>query len=217
MSYPITAIDDIDADEADALKAVGIRTAEKLLEAAKSPKGRKLLSAQTDLDEKRLLRWANIADKLRIKGMGREYAGLLCEVGVDTVTELQYRNPARLAKSMAEANKKRKLVRFLPSEKLVTRWVEHARKLPRNITYGWDPRSARTPAQGVAAWRDPCPRDGRVAAARESRLPGRRDSGAPWAERRQRLTALPGRAQASFMTLARPVDASARDENGANP
>ena len=53
MSYPITAIEDIDADEADALKAIGIRTAEKLLEAAKSPKGRKLLSAQTDLDEKR--------------------------------------------------------------------------------------------------------------------------------------------------------------------
>jgi len=31
MSYPITAIEDIDADEADALKAVGIITAEKLL------------------------------------------------------------------------------------------------------------------------------------------------------------------------------------------
>ena len=50
------------------------------------------------------------------------------------MNELQYRNPARLAKSMAEANKKRKLVRFLPSEKLVTRWVEHARKLPLKIT-----------------------------------------------------------------------------------
>ena len=45
MSYPITAIDDIDADEAEALKAAGIRTTEKLLEAAKSPKGRRLLSA----------------------------------------------------------------------------------------------------------------------------------------------------------------------------
>ncbi|MGZ3361842.1 MAG: DUF4332 domain-containing protein, partial [Xanthobacteraceae bacterium] len=67
MSYPITAIEDIDADEADALKAAGIRTTEKLLEAAKSPKGRRQLAAQTDLDEKRLLRWANIADKLRIK------------------------------------------------------------------------------------------------------------------------------------------------------
>ena len=82
-----------------------------------------------------LLRWANIADKLRIKGMGKEYAALLREVGVDTVKELRYRNPARLAKSMAEANKKRKLVGFLPSEKLVRRWVEDAKKLPQKITY----------------------------------------------------------------------------------
>ena len=135
MSYSISAIEDIGADEAEALKSVGIRTTEKLLEAAKSPKGRKLLAAQTEVNEKRLLRWANIADKLRIRGMGREYAGLLCEVGVDTVKELRYRNPARLARSMAEANKRRKLVRFLPSEKLVTRWVEHARRLPQKITY----------------------------------------------------------------------------------
>jgi predicted RecB family nuclease len=135
MSYSISAIEDIGADDAETLKSVGIRTTEKLLEAAKSPKGRKLLAAQTELNEKRLLRWANIADKLRIRGMGREYAGLLCEVGVDTVKELRYRNPARLAKSMAEANKRRKLVRFLPSEKLVRRWVEHARRLPQKITY----------------------------------------------------------------------------------
>jgi predicted RecB family nuclease len=135
MSYSISAIEDIGADEAEALKSIGIRTTEKLLEAAKSPKGRKLLATQTELNEKRLLRWANIADKLRIRGMGREYAGLLCEVGVDTVKELRYRNPARLAKSMAEANKRRKLVRFLPSEKLVRRWVEHARRLPQKITY----------------------------------------------------------------------------------
>ena len=135
MSYPITTIEEIDEDEAAVLKSAGIRTTEKLLEAAKSPKGRKLLSVKVKLDEKRLLRWANIADKLRIKGMGKEYAGLLREVGVDTVKELKYRNPAKLARSMAEANKKRKLVRFLPSEKLVTRWVEHARKLPQKITY----------------------------------------------------------------------------------
>lgn len=135
MSYSIAAIEDIDADDAKTLKSVGIRTTEKLLEAAKSPKGRKFLAAKTELDEKKLLRWANISDKLRIKGMGREYAALLCAVGVETVKELRYRNPARLAKAMAEANKKRKLVRFLPSEKLVTRWVEHARKLPQKITY----------------------------------------------------------------------------------
>jgi hypothetical protein len=135
MSYSITAIEDIDAAEADLLKSVGIRTPEKLLEAAKSPKGRRLLAAKIKLDGKKLLRWANIADKLRIKGMGKEYAGLLCEVGVDTVKELRYRNPGRLAHAMAELNKKRKLVRFLPSEKLVARWVDEARRLPQKITY----------------------------------------------------------------------------------
>ena len=135
MSYSISAIEDIDADDAEKLKSVGIRTTEKLLEAAKSPSGRRQLAAMTKLDERRLLRWANIADKLRIRGMGKEYAGLLCEVGVDTVRELRYRNPGRLAKSMADANKRRKLVRFLPSEKLVRRWVEHAKKLPQKITY----------------------------------------------------------------------------------
>lgn len=135
MSYPISTIEEIGVDEVTALKSVGIRTTDGLLEAAKSPKGRKLLAASAKLDEKKLLRWANIADKLRIKGMGKEYAGLLREAGVDTVKELKYRNPAKLAQTMAEANKKRKLVRFLPSEKLVTRWVEHARKLPQKITY----------------------------------------------------------------------------------
>ena len=135
MSYPISTIEEIGVDEVTALKSVGIRTTDGLLEAAKSQKGRKLLAASAKLDEKKLLRWANIADKLRIKGMGKEYAGLLREAGVDTVKELKYRNPAKLAQTMAEANKKRKLVRFLPSEKLVTRWVEHARKLPQKITY----------------------------------------------------------------------------------
>jgi hypothetical protein len=135
MTYSINAIDNIDPSEAEALKSHGIRTTEKLLEAAKSPKGRRDLSAKTDLDEKRLLQFANLADKLRIKGMGREYAGLLCAAGVQTVRELKYRNPQRLAESMAEANKKKKLVRFLPSAKLVARWIEHARRLPQKITY----------------------------------------------------------------------------------
>jgi predicted RecB family nuclease len=135
MTYPLSMIEDLDEEQATALRALGIRTTEKLLEAAKSPKGRKLLASQINIDEKTLLRWANIADKLRIKGMGKEYAGLLREVGVDTVKELKYRNPRKLAQSMAETNRRRKLVRFLPSVSLVTRWIEHARKLTQKITY----------------------------------------------------------------------------------
>jgi hypothetical protein len=55
--------------------------------------------------------------------------------GVDTVRELKYRNPKRLAEAMAEANAKRKLVRFLPSERTVQQWIEYAKKLPIKISY----------------------------------------------------------------------------------
>ena len=135
MSYPITDFNGIEPESAATLKSVGIRTTERLLEAAKNPKGRRALSEKTGIDEKRILRWANMADRMRIKGVGEEYAELLQAAGVDTVRELKYRNPANLAKAMAQANAKRKLVRVLPSEKAVVRWIEQAKKLPLKITY----------------------------------------------------------------------------------
>ncbi len=135
MSYPITDIDGIDGEAAAILKSVGIRSTERLLEAARTVRGRKMLAMKTGFDEKRLLCWANVADRMRIKGIRKEYAELLQAAGVDTVKELKYRNPSNLAKAMAEANKKRKMVRLLPSEKVVGHWIENAKKLQLKITY----------------------------------------------------------------------------------
>jgi len=135
MSYPITEIAGIGSEVADKLKNAGIRTTSRLLDASKSPKQRKLLAEKTGLDEKRILSWANMADRMRIKGVGEDYASLLQAAGVDTVKELKYRNPAKLAQSMAEANARRKLVRVLPSDRAVVRWIEQAKKLPLKITY----------------------------------------------------------------------------------
>ena len=135
MSYPITDIEGVDDDVAATLKSVGIRSTERLLETARTVKGRKTLAEKTGFDEKQLLCWANVADRMRIKGISKEYAELLQAAGVATVKELKYRNPANLASAMAEANKKRKMVRLLPSEKVVCRWIEHAKNLPLKITY----------------------------------------------------------------------------------
>jgi predicted flap endonuclease-1-like 5' DNA nuclease len=135
MSYSINDIAGIGPDYAERLRAVGIRTTARLLDAAKNPKGRKQLAAKTGLDEKRILGWANLADRMRIKGVGEDYAGLLQAAGVDTVKELKYRNPAKLARAMAEANVKRKLVRVLPSDQAIQRWIEHAKRLQLKITY----------------------------------------------------------------------------------
>ena len=135
MSYPLTHIEGLDVDEVKSLKAIGIRTTERLLEDAKSPKGRALIAAKTAISEKRLLMFANACDHLRINGMGPGYVVLLREVGVDTVRELRYRKPENLVSAMAETNRKKKLVRLLPSEKLVVRWIDHAKKLSLKITY----------------------------------------------------------------------------------
>ena len=75
------------------------------------------------------------ADRMRIKGIGDGYAELIRAAGVDTVRELGYRNAKRLTAAMARANGRRKLVQFLPSEKAVQRWIEHAKKLPLKISY----------------------------------------------------------------------------------
>src|SRR3989442_13237425 len=123
-SYSIADIADIASDLAAVLKEAGIRTTSGLLEAASNAKGRTRLAAKTGLDEKRILRWANLADRMRIKGIGEDYAHLLEAAGVDTVKELKYRNPSNLAKAMADANTKRKLVRLLPSERTGARWIE---------------------------------------------------------------------------------------------
>ncbi|MBN8921086.1 MAG: DUF4332 domain-containing protein [Rhizobiales bacterium] len=135
MSYPIKTLDGVDDDAIAALKAVGIRTTAGLLEAAKDTRGRRSLALRTGLDEKLLLRWANMADRMRIKGLGRDYAELLRAAGVDTVRELKHRNKERLLKAIRDANARRGLVKLPPSEKAVSRWIEQAKKLPLKITY----------------------------------------------------------------------------------
>lgn len=135
MSYPLTDIEGIDRDTAAILKSAGIRSSGSLLEAARTLRGRKTLHEKTGISEKQLLQWANLADCMRIRGISREYADLLRAAGVDTVKELKYRNPANLARAMVAANKARKLVRLLPSEKVVCRWIDHAKTLPLKITY----------------------------------------------------------------------------------
>jgi predicted flap endonuclease-1-like 5' DNA nuclease len=135
MPSSISELEGLDPSFAIKMKKAGIRTTEKLLETAKSLKGRQMLAEKTEIGQEQLLRVANLIDRMRIKGVGQDYAELLEAVGVVTVRELRYRNPARLAEAMAQANSLRKLVRVLPSEHTVERWIDHAKKLPVKISY----------------------------------------------------------------------------------
>jgi predicted RecB family nuclease len=135
LSYSLSAIAGIGPAMTARLKALGIRTTEKLLEASRSAKDRRILAEKLGVDEQTVLRWANLTDRMRIKGVREPYAELLKDAGVDTVRELKYRNPGRLAQAMAEANARHKRVQLLPSETRVGHWIEAARKLDQKIKY----------------------------------------------------------------------------------
>jgi predicted flap endonuclease-1-like 5' DNA nuclease len=135
MSYSIDEIEGIGPAYAAKLGEAGIKTTEAYLERAKDPKGRKALEEATGIEGKRILKWANMADLMRISGVGEEYSELLEAAGVDTVKELKHRNAANLAEKMQEVNEAKKLVRQVPSESQVTKWVEQAKVLPPMMTY----------------------------------------------------------------------------------
>ncbi len=134
MAYPITDIRCIGPETAAVLKTEGIRTTIGLLRSAKTPKQRLRLAERLGADKENVLDWVTAADRMRVKGVGWEYAELLRLAGVKTVNELKFRNPQNLVERMKEANK-RKLVRLLPKEQTVERWIESAKKLPLLIKY----------------------------------------------------------------------------------
>lgn len=89
MAYPITDIRGIEADVAAILKKEGIRTTIGLLRAAKTPKQRLRMAEKIGTDCKAVLDWATAADRMRVKGVGFEYAELLRAAGVRTVSDLK--------------------------------------------------------------------------------------------------------------------------------
>lgn len=135
MSYPIEDIEGIGPKYAKKLRKVGIRRTHNLLDRGASKKGRKDLAAEAGVDESLILKWTNMADLMRIRGVGEEYSELLEAAGVDTVKELRNRKPENLHKAMVESNGKRKLVRQLPGPAQVKKWVAHAKKLRPVMTY----------------------------------------------------------------------------------
>jgi hypothetical protein len=120
---------------AERLRAAGIRTVEALLRAGATPEGRKELAERTGIGDEYILDWVNRADLMRVRGVGEEYSDLLEKARVDTVVELSQRNPDNLHEKLLEVNTEKRLVRRPPTRGMVARWVEHAKVLPRVVSY----------------------------------------------------------------------------------
>ncbi len=135
MTVAIDKLRGMPVELAAALKRQGLNSADKFLEKACTPVGRKTLAQSTGVELAVILDMANRADLARIKGIGVVFSDLLEEAGVDTVKELAVRNADNLYAKLAEVNQGRRLAGRLPTAKAVNNWVEQAKALPKLLEY----------------------------------------------------------------------------------
>ncbi len=135
MSKSIQSVEGIGPKFGEILKEAGVSTTDKLLEAACSKKGRKELSEKTSLSESNILKWVNMCDLFRIKGVAGQFAELLEGSGVDTVKELRNRNAENLADKMAEVNEQKHICKVSPGVSVVSDWIDQAKSLEPMVTH----------------------------------------------------------------------------------
>ncbi|MEQ9498486.1 MAG: DUF4332 domain-containing protein [Deltaproteobacteria bacterium] len=135
MTYKIEEIEGIGPAYGEKLAAAGIKTTDDFLAHCADAKGRKAIAEKTDISEKRILTWANLADLMRIDGIGPQYSELLEASGVDTVKELRHRNAENLAAKMKEVNAEKNLANATPAASVVQGWIDEAKTTEPTITH----------------------------------------------------------------------------------
>ncbi len=120
----------IPAPDAAKLKSVGVTTTFALLEKGGEAPARKTLAKQTRIAEKTLEAWIQMADLLRVKGIGPDVARLLAAAGVKTVSMLKSADATALNDEIGKVNSKQHLSENPPSKEHLEAWIKQAQTLP---------------------------------------------------------------------------------------
>ncbi len=136
VEYKVEEIEGIGPEYGKKLREAGAETTKQLIKLSKTPSNRAKLAEKTGISEKLILKFANHADLMRVKGVGGEYAELLEEVGVDTIKELAKRNPDKLFEAVEKFDlAKNPIIRRKPAKADIAAWIKHAKRLKPTLTY----------------------------------------------------------------------------------
>lgn len=112
-----------------------IHSVATFLKAGSTPDGRQAIADAIGVEVEMIVEWIHQADLIRIKGVGKEYAGLLNTIGINTLNQLRQHTPETLYEKIEETNNNQHLVRRLPTPEMVTDWLEQANELIPTIPY----------------------------------------------------------------------------------
>ena len=120
----------IPAADAAKLKGQGIGTTFQLLEKAGSAAARRELAKAAKIPEKTLEGWVEMADVMRVKGVGPDVTRLLAACGVRTVAQLKTQDATKLNDEITKVNSKSHLSENPPSVEHLQAWIAQAQTLP---------------------------------------------------------------------------------------
>ena len=133
MNYKIIDIEGIGPEFARKLEAAGVAMTNDLLVRTVDPGSRLDLSAQTGIGEAYIDRWAEMANLMRLKGIGPQYSELLVSAGVVSLEQLATRSAEDLVQALERVNTERKLATSPPTLSEVQAWFRELAKLPSPI------------------------------------------------------------------------------------
>jgi len=115
------------------LRSVGILQVKDLLEHGASPAGRDRIATEAGIKRDLIAKWTRMADLLRVDGVEPDWAELLEEAGVRSVSDLRGEVPADLHARLSATNATGRYARSVPPSDTVRMWVERASTLEPRI------------------------------------------------------------------------------------
>ena len=120
----------LEPEYVSALKSRGVHSTDSLLRHASTAKMRDSLAAQTGIPEPLIFEWVNMADLMRVNGLGESYCLLLKAAGVRRLDDLRQAQANELYNAIAQVKDFKKWVGRLPSFRRVRSWIDASRRIP---------------------------------------------------------------------------------------
>lgn len=130
-SYEIEEIEGIGTGYGTRLRNMDISTTRDLLTQCPNVSGIKTIASDIQLESDVVRSWSSMADLMRVRGIGGQYAELLEYSGVHTVQSLASSDASGLAMQLADTNANENRVRSVPDTGTVSSWIDHAKTLPQ--------------------------------------------------------------------------------------
>jgi hypothetical protein len=126
---PIETIEGIGEGFGKRLRADGVDTTEQLLQMCVNEEGIAAVCKCVDLDADTIRNWGTMADLIRIKGLGGQWAELMWRAGVKSVQDLGKQDIGPLRDRMREVNDAEHRVAELPGENRVAGFIQAASEM----------------------------------------------------------------------------------------